>query len=298
MHRISTSKNRTNWAMALPTIVVLLIFSLYPFFYMLHMSFTRSSLGRPFQAWTELRNYRNALADEIFTTSIFNTLAYGFTVTFAELIIGFLLALFFYRSVTAGRYLRTLALLPFIAPPVAVAMIWRLIYNPTSGLLNHYLTQFGIISNPIAFLGQSNTALISIMVIDIWQWTPFVFILALAALQTLPEEPFEAAAVDGASPLQIFRYLTLPMMLPSLLVIGIIRLIGAFKVFDLVYMLTGGGPGTSTQVATHYIYRTAFVGRFDIGYASAMTVLLLLVVVVVITLLTTISSYIHRRYEF
>lgn len=291
-------ENRANWAMALPTIIILLIFSLYPFFYMLHMSFTRSSLGRPFQGWVDLQNYRNALADQVFTNSIVNTLIFGFTVTIAEVIIGFMLALFFYRSVSAGRYLRTLALLPFIAPPVAVAMIWRLIYNPTSGLLNHYMSQWGLIDRPIAFLGDPSIALISIMVIDVWQWTPFVFILALAALQTLPEEPFEAAAVDGASPFQIFRYLTLPMMTPALLVIGIIRLIGAFKIFDLVYMLTGGGPGTSTQVATHYIYRTAFVGRFDTGYASAMTVILLVIIVVVITLLTTLHSYASRRYDY
>ncbi|MFQ3566989.1 MAG: sugar ABC transporter permease [Aggregatilineales bacterium] len=290
------SQDRSKWLMALPTIALLLLFSLYPLFSMLHMSFTRSTLGQPFRAWVGLQNYKDALVDRIFMTSIGNTLIFGFGVTIAELIIGFLLALFFYRSVQAGRYLRTLALLPFIAPPVAVAMIWRLIYEPNVGLINHYLRQWNITQQSIPFLGQPETSLLSIMVIDIWQWTPFVFILALAALQSLPEEPYEAAAVDGATPFEVFRFITLPMMIPSLLVIGIIRLIGAFKVFDQVYMLTGGGPGISSQVATHYIYRTAF-NSFNIGYASSMTIILLVIVIVVITALTLLHAYTVRRYD-
>lgn len=290
------SQDRSKWLMALPTIALLLLFSLYPLFSMVHMSFTRSTLGQPFRAWVGLQNYKDALVDRIFTTSIGNTLIFGFGVTIAELVIGFLLALFFYRSVRAGRYLRTLALLPFIAPPVAVAMIWRLIYEPNVGLINHYLRQWNITQQSIPFLGQPETSLLSIMVIDIWQWTPFVFILALAALQSLPEEPYEAAAVDGATPFEVFRFITLPMMIPSLLVIGIIRLIGAFKVFDQVYMLTGGGPGISSQVATHYIYRTAF-NSFNTGYASSMTIILLVIVIVVITALTLLHAYTVRRYD-
>lgn len=289
-------RRRSDWALAAPAVVLLVAFSIYPFLFMLYGSFTESTLGRPFSAWIGLNNYREALTDRIFLDSTLNTLAYGFGVTIATLVIGFVLALFLHRSLAAGRYLRSLILLPFVAPPVSVAMIWRLIYAPTSGLLNHYLQQVGATTDVIPFLGQSSTALISIMVIDVWQWTPFVFILALAGLQSLDPEPFEVARVDGASRWQAFRYLTLPMVLPIMIGVGIIRLIIAFKVFDLVFMLTGGGPGTSTQVTSHYIYRTAF-SRFDTGYASSMTVLLLIAITLIISILMLLHGKVSDRYE-
>jgi multiple sugar transport system permease protein len=290
------SEHRASWIMAMPTILLLLLFSLYPFFYVLFLSFSDSSLAQPFEEFIGWQHYINGLEDEILRQSISNTLIFAFVVTILETIIGFVLALFFYRSMRSGRYLRTLALLPFIAPPVAVAMIWRLIYNPSAGLLNHYMGQFGWTTEPIAFLGQQSTAMLSIMVIDVWQWTPFVFILALAALQALPTDPYEAAAVDGASPLQSFFYITLPLISPSLMVIAIIRMIGAFKVFDLVYMLTGGGPGQATQVASFYIHRVAF-RRFDLGYASSLTIYLLIILIVVITLLTFVQGWLRKRFE-
>lgn len=292
-HRLN---QRRNLWMALPTLILLFIFSLYPFFYLLGLSLTNSTLARPFQEFIGFANYQRALRDATFSTSLENTLVFAFVTTGLQMLLGFSLALFFYRSVRSGRYLRTLALFPFIAPPVAVAMIWRLIYNPTAGLLNHYLRQFGLTNAPIAFLGDANYALLSLIAIDVWQWTPFVFLLALAALQSLPGDVYEAAAVDGASALQAFRHITLPLISPALIVILMIRLIGAFKVFDMVYMLTGGGPHTATQVATHYIYRTAF-SRFQIGYAASLTILLLIGLVVIVTALTVFLGYIRRRYE-
>jgi multiple sugar transport system permease protein len=296
MSVIRRSERRSTLALALPAIAILLLFSLYPFFYLLGLSFTDSTIAQPFREYVEISNYKRALEDEIFRTSIGNTIVYAFTATILETIIGFILALFFYRNLKAGRYLRTLALFPFIAPPVAVAMIWRLIYDPVSGLLNHYMHQVGLTQTPVAFLGETHLALLSIIAIDVWQWTPFIFLLALAALQALPTEPYEAAAVDGANPRQIFRYITLPMVAPALLVIAIIRLIGAFKIFDLIYILTFGGPGSSTQVASFYIYRVAF-NQFKTGYAAALTILLLVLLTVIVTLLTVFRDRIRERYE-
>jgi multiple sugar transport system permease protein len=289
-------QHRSNFLLALPTIILLVVFSLFPFFYLLGMSFTESKLARPFQEFVGLMHYKDALVDQTFQTSLVNTLIFAFGVTTAETIIGFALALYFYRHMQAGKYLRTLALFPFIAPPVAVAMIWRLIYDPVSGLINHYLRQWGLTIAPIPFLGDPNLALPSIMLIDIWQWTPFIFLLSLAALQALPKDPYEAAAVDGASGWQTFWHITLPMVSPALIVIALIRLIGAFKIFDQIYILTGGGPGSRTQVASFYIYRTAFK-EFDTGYAAALTIILLVVLVVVVTLLTMFRNRIRDRYE-
>jgi multiple sugar transport system permease protein len=282
--------------MALPAIILLLVFSLYPFFYVLGLSFTESTLARPFQEFVQFENYRRALEDTVFRTSIRNTLVYAFTATILQMLLGFALALVFYRNMRAGRYLRTLALFPFIAPPVAVAMIWRLIYEPNAGLVNHYLRLLGITRSPIAFLGDQNIALLSLIVIDVWQWTPFVFLLVLAALQSLPKEPYEAASVDGASAWQSFVHLTLPMVAPALAVIFIIRLIGAFKIFDVIYMLTNGGPGSSTQVASFYIYRVAFQ-QFNTGYGAALTILLLILLTVIVTLLTMFRNRIRTRFE-
>lgn len=293
--RNQQGQRSTLW-MALPAIILLLVFSLYPFFYVLGLSFTESTLARPFQEFVQFENYRRALEDTVFRTSIRNTLVYAFTATILQMLLGFALALVFYRNMRAGRYLRTLALFPFIAPPVAVAMIWRLIYEPNAGLVNHYLRLLGITQSPIAFLGDQNIALLSLIVIDVWQWTPFVFLLVLAALQSLPKEPYEAASVDGASAWQSFVHLTLPMVAPALAVIFIIRLIGAFKIFDVIYMLTNGGPGSSTQVASFYIYRVAFQ-QFNTGYGAALTILLLILLTVIVTLLTMFRNRIRTRFE-
>ena len=287
---------RSPLLMASPLLVTLVVFSLFPLFYAIGLSLTDSTLARPFHEYVGLLNYKRAVTDEIFRTSIVNTIVYAFGATIVETILGFMLALFFYREMGAGRYLRTLALLPFIAPPVAVAMIWRLIYYPLYGLLDHYLLRLHIVQEPVAFLGNTATALPSIMLTDIWQWTPFVFLLSLAALQSLPMEPYEAAAVDGANSWQIFRHLTLPMVAPILLIIAIIRLVGAFKVFDLVYILTFGGPGSSTQVASFYIYKMAFM-KFKTGRAAALTIVFLIVVSVIVTLLTIFRDRIRARYE-
>lgn len=288
-------EKRSSMLMALPTLIALVIFSLFPFFYIIGLSLTESTLARPLQDFIWLANYKRTILDEIFRTSITNTIYFAFTVTIIETILGFILALFFW-DIRGGRYWRTLALLPFIAPPVAVAMIWRLIYDPVSGLLNYYLMQFGLIERAISFLGNPKLAMLSIMTVDVWQWTPFIFLLSLAALQSLPLEPYEAAAVDGANAWQTFHHLTMPMIAPALLAIAIIRMIGAFKIFDLVYILTYGGPGSSTQVASFYIYKVGFT-QFKTSYASALTVVLLIVLVIIVTLLTIFRDRVRARYE-
>lgn len=289
-------EKRSPFLMALPTLLILIVFSMLPFFYMLVLSFSRSTLARPFQDFIWLANYKRAVTDEIFRTSIVNTLVFAFGVTFAETVLGFTLALLLRESLTAGRILRTIALLPMVTPPVAVAMIWRLIYDPISGLLNHYGRAWGLISQTVAFLGRPDLALPSVMVVDIWEWTPFVFLLSLAVLVSLPTEPYEAAAVDGANRWQMFRHITLPLAAPAIIVIAIIRLIGALKVFDLVFILTFGGPGSATQVASFYIYKIGFT-QFKTGYAAALTVVLLIVVAVIITLLTIFRDRIRARFE-
>jgi multiple sugar transport system permease protein len=191
---------------------------------------------------------------------------------------------------------RTLALIPLFTPPFAVAMIWRLIYDPNSGFLNHILMSLGRSAEPVALLGNKFWALPGIMIADIWQWTPFCFLLLFAALKSLPRDPYEAAMVDGASKWYVFKRITLPMVAPQIIVVFLFRLIIALKVFDLVYMLTFGGPGNSTQVASFYIYRVGFK-QFKTGYAGALSILILIVISIVALMLTKLRDGILRKHE-
>lgn len=270
--------------MITPMLFIIVVFLSF-LIYVVGLSVTNSTIARPFNGFIGFSNYAKAFGDEAFGTSIVNMLVFAFGVTAIETFLGFVFAAVLYTEVQAGRYLRTLALLPLFTPPVAVAMIWKLIYDPGSGLLNYYLLKLHIISGPIAYLGDPTFAMPSLMFADIWQWTPFCFLLCLAAFQSLPFDPYEAAAVDGASSWQIFRRLTLPLVLPSVVITFLFRLLIALKVFDLVFMLTYGGPGDTTNVASFDIYKVGFT-MFKTGYAASMTVLVFLMISVIATVLT------------
>jgi multiple sugar transport system permease protein len=270
--------------MILPMLVIIVVFLVF-LIYVVGLSVTKSTLARPFNGFIGFDNYAQAFADEAFGTSIVNMLVFAFGVTIVETLLGFVFASVLYTEIRAGRYLRTLALLPLFTPPVAVGMIWKLIYDPGSGLLNYYLLKLHIIAGPIGYLGNPTWAMPSLMFADIWQWTPFCFLLCLAAFQSLPFDPYEAAAVDGASNWQIFRRLTLPLVAPSVVITFLFRLLIALKVFDLVFMLTYGGPGDSTNVASFDIYKVGFT-MFKTGYAASMTVLVFLLVSAIATVLT------------
>jgi multiple sugar transport system permease protein len=270
--------------MITPMLVIIVLFTLF-LVYVLGLSVTNSTIAKPFNTFIGFTNYVRAFKDTTFTTSVANMLKFSFGVTFIETLLGFLFALALYTQTKLGRYLQGIALLPMFTPPVAVAMIWKLIYDPGSGFLNHYLIKWGIISGPIGFMGNSTFAMPGLMLADIWQWTPFCFLLCLAAFQSLPYDPYEAAAVDGATSWQIFRRITLPLVAPSIVITFLFRLLIALKVFDLVFMLTYGGPGDSTNVASFYIYKVAFT-MFRTGYAASLTVLVFLLVSVIATVLT------------
>jgi len=271
--------------MVLPAFMILLIISLIPLIYVLGTSLTNATIVKPFDHFVWFAQYLKVFTDGEFGTSLANTFVYAISVTTIQTFLGFVLAYALWHERKLGSVLRTLALLPLFTPPVAIAMIWKLIYDPNSGFLNYYLTKLGLISAPVAFLGSKTLAFPAIMAADIWQWTPFCFLLCLAALQSLPREPYEAAMVDGASDWYVFKRLTFPMVLPQIIVIFIFRLLIAFKVFDLIYMLTYGGPGNSTEVFSFYIYRVSF-GQFQTGYGAALSIVVLIAISVVVTFLT------------
>lgn len=255
----------------------IIIFAFYPFIYLLFLSFSDSNLGRVFRAWVGWSNYVEAFGNAKFTATIGRSVMLAMLTTLMALVLGTAVALLLDAAIKARDLLRTLILLPLLTPPITVAVMWQLLLMPQGGWLNGVLLDLAIVSEPVSFIGQPVSAFFFIALADVWQWSPFVALMAFAALQTLPREVFEAARMDGGSQAQIFRFVTLPMLLPALLGIAVLKLVIGFKVFDLIFVLTAGGPGQATTVSSFHIYRVA-IQQFDIGMAATQTILFALVV--------------------
>ena len=205
-----------------------------------------------------------------------------------DFVLGLAIALLFNRRIRGKRLWMSFLIIPMVISPTIISLIWKLMLNTEYGVLNYLLSLFSI--SKINWLGYEN-ALWSIMMVDIWEWTPFVALILYAGLQSLPQEPYEAVVVDGVSPLQIFYYLTLPLLKPMIFIAILLRSIDSLKIFDIVYGLTQGGPGSATELMSMHIYRIGFRHTNWIGRASANAIVLLFIV----SLLTTILLRIMRR---
>jgi multiple sugar transport system permease protein len=263
----------------LPAVVFLAATSLYPLLRTLWLSFHHWLMNRPNvdPRWVGLGEYRETLSDSVFRTSAYHTAIFGFGTVVIELILGLALAL----ALTSGgswlRVVRSILLIPMIMTPVVAGVLWRILLFD-EGLINYLLDLLGV--DPIYWFVDPTWAFVGVMLVDVWQWTPFVLIVMTAALASLPSEPYRAALVDGASRWQIFRYITLPMLWPVILVTGLLRFMDAIKVFDTIYVLTNGGPGYATEMLSSYIYKEG-LRYFNIGAAAAASWLFLLAVVAV-----------------
>jgi multiple sugar transport system permease protein len=258
---------KRSWVWLAPALAVLGLLSIYPLIFAVEVSLrTSSGYG--------LGNFARLANDRLFLISLGQTLLYTAGALAVEFPLGFALALLVNREFRGRRVLRSLLLVPMLLPPVVVAVIWRLILNPEFGVLNGTLRGWGFPTARLTWAAAESTAMLSVILVDVWQWTPFLFLLLLAGLQGLPVEPFEAAVVDGASRLQVFLRLTLPMLRPVIAIAVLLRAMDLLRVFDQIFILTQGGPGFATETVTLYIYRTAF--RFyNFGYAAAMSFVLL-----------------------
>lgn len=288
--RLAARARRALWVA--PIVVALFVTTLYPTLFLLALAGTKSTLGKPFAKFVGLKNVIAAGTDPLFLASVAKSLVYGFTTAAVQLALGLAIALLFTTLLKAGRILVSLVLLPLMTPPVMVGIAWKLILAPAGGWLNGALLDLGLVDQPLSFLGTPVLAWISIGVADLWQWTPFIVILCFAALATLPDGVREAAIIDGANSFQIFRFVTLPLIAAPLASIFLLKLILSFKLFDLVYILTFGGPGFTTTTAGFGIYRVA-MNEFDVGRAAAET----LIYAVVIGLVTLPVVRLHRRLE-
>ena len=272
------------WLMVLPAVAVLLAVTVYPLIYSLRESFYRLELSfSPVAHWVGLQNYVDAFTkDPRFWPAMgrsFYLVGFGVLI---ELVLGFGLALVLNQLGRTRTLVTALLLVPVMIAPVAVAIEGVVIFNNSWGPLNYLLSEIGI--NGPVWLGDRSVALNSILLADVWQWTPFVAIILAAGLRTLPEEQYEAAAVDGASRWQLFRTMTLPLLQPLIIVTVLIRAMDIFKTFDTIYVMTAGGPGSATETASFYTYLQG-LQFFSFGYAAAISYIQLIVITIVATFL-------------
>lgn len=255
-----------------PTIAVLVALSIYPLIYAIKVSLqSDTSAGL---RWT-FQNFARLASDQFFLSALAHTLVYAVIALTVEFLLGLGLAVLLNRQLRARSFFRAALLVPMMLPPVVVGIVWRLMLNPNFGAINGTLKGFGAETESLTWTASPTLAFASIIAVDIWQWTPFMFLILLAGLQAIPEEPYEAALIDGSTPWQTFRHITVPLLKPAILIALLLRTMDLLRVFDQIFILTEGGPGSATETISLYIYRTAF--RFsDFGYAAAMSFVLLL----------------------
>ncbi|MCZ8260091.1 MAG: sugar ABC transporter permease [Beijerinckiaceae bacterium] len=277
-----------------PAAAVALVGLVYPMLRSVWLSFHEWSIGTPPESarFVGLDNYRWLLADDSFWISVGVTLVFAAAVVVLEVVLGVALALVLDRDLRGTSLFRTIFILPMMIAPIVVGLIWRFLYNEQFGPLSQALKALGLPGVP--WLSSPDMALLSVIIADVWQWTPFIFILALAALQGLPASAIEAARIDGATRWQTTLYIKLPLIAPVIAVAALLRLIDAFKVLEVIYILTEGGPGLSTEILSLHIYKTAFVSQ-QLGRASALSNLLLLIVLMLTLLLVLARSLRESR---
>lgn len=276
----------------LPALVVLVGLTLYPALQLVRMSVSDVRVVSGGVEWTfvGLNHVRTLLNDRVAFIALRNTLAFVIVVVPIEAFLGLMLAYFVSQVRTLSTFYRTIFILPLLLPPIAIGALWRLMFDFNYGVINQLLLSLNI-SGPL-WLADPQLALPSVMFVDIWHWTSFMFLIFLAGVQSIPNELHEAAEVDGANPYQVFRYIALPLLKATIIVALTLRTIMAFKVFDVPYLLTGGGPGTATELINIYIEKVYFQ-QFRMGYGA----LLALVAALIISVLIFVYQRLSKRQE-
>ncbi len=271
------------WISFTPALAMMLALSVLPIANLVITSFQDISWadGKATRSFAGLAHYRALFSDNLFAAGLGNTVIFALAAVAGQMVLAFAMALMVSRIVRGRVFYRAIFILPLLIPGIVIGAIWKLMLNFDFGLVNKLLGLFGLM--PHDWLGSPETALFSVIMVDIWHWTPFCFLLFLAGLESLPQDVFEACKMDGAGPWQELRHITLPLMAPTIIVTFAFRLIVAFKVFDEVYLLTGGGPGTSTEVLSFTLYQRFFT-EDKAGYGSAMSVAIIFIVSILLVI--------------
>ncbi len=282
---IRTREQRTGWLLVIPAILVLMLVYAYPIGRAFVLSFFTENLSTNLEAVpTGFSNYVRMVLDGRFWSSIWNTAIFTVFSLALELLLGMAIALVLDQTFRGRGLVRTVAILPWALPTALIALAWRWIFNGEFGVWNDMLINwFHIIEEPVTWLGHPLWAMVSAIAADVWKTTSFVAILLLAGLQAIPQELYEAHEVDGATPFQSFRQITLPLLMPQIIIAMLFRFAQAFGIFDLLVVMTGGGPGGATEMVSLYIYDTV-MRYLDFGYGAALVVVTFLILIGVVAI--------------
>lgn len=304
---LNNRRNLVPFIFLLPAVFILVVGLVVPLVNAFRLSFYEWSMGTPLASarYIGLASYERLLGDAGVGESLGVTLRFGFWVILIEMALGITLALLLERQIRGAALFRTIFVLPLMVSPVVVGLIWRYLFDARSGLVNFYLEEIG---EAIPFLQQfgfttqlwladRNLAFTSIIVTDVWQWTPFVFIIILAGLQAVPREVLESAYIDGANWLQMTWFVKLPMIRSVILITLLLRLVDVFRALEVIYILTFGGPGRSTELLSLHIYKTAFTSQ-QLGYASAISTLLIGIIFVLSLGILVFNNPLKERADF
>ena len=258
-----------------PAVIFMLWLTVYPVLNVIYLSLFNYDFFSGAKKFIGFGNYFKVIADKLFQRALLNTLVFSVSATIAEVALGTLLAFIFYRQFKGKKLFMTIVIFPMMLSTMVVCAVWRILYHYDIGLLNYLTTSAGFA--PIGWLINKNMAMFSIIIVDIWQWTPFAFIIMNAAMGSIPSEIFEAAQIDGAGSFMTAFKITIPILSSQIFLVMMLRTIDTFKLFGKVIALTGGGPGNSTETVSTYIYREGF-SYFNMGNATAASLVVLLVI--------------------
>ena len=283
---IRTREKQTGWLLIIPALLILALVFIYPIGRAFVLSFFTENLGTQLKPeFSGLSNYARMFGDGRFWQSLWNTTIFTSISIFCELILGMIFALVLNQSFFGRAFVRTSALIPWALPTAVMGLAWAWIFNDQYGVVNDILIRFGIIQEGITWLGEPTRAMISLIIADVWKTTPFIALILLADLQSIHNDLYEAYTIDGANPWQSFRDITLPLLAPQILICLLFRFAQSFGVFDLIQVMTGGGPAGSTEMVSIYIYAT--VRRYlDFGYGATLvtiTFILLISAVIIVS---------------
>lgn len=288
-------RNLSLYLFMLPAFIFVLCFMLYPIIYNIIVSFqdlTLMNLKSGNASFIGLENYKTVVNSEKFSIATKNTFIYTIACIVLQVIFGYLLALFFNLKFPFRNFFRSIFLLAWMTPLVITGTLFTWLFDLDYGVINHFLMALHIIDSPINWLGQESTALLTVIITNVWVGIPFNMILILAALQSLPGDVYEAAKIDGANRFQTFSKITMPLLRPTLFVIIMLGIIYTFKVFDIILIMTGGGPVNATQVLPFFGYEQAFIS-FNFGTSGAIATIILLILLT----LSLVYLYLSRKEE-
>lgn len=280
------------WVLLTPTLLIMNVVGIYPLLHSLYISLTGAKPTDPsaHQGWVGLSNYAKVIGDGQFLHALMTTAGFTAMSVTLSLVLAILMAMLFNRQLPGFVFMRSLILIPMLVTPIAVGLIWRIMMMPELGVLNYLLSFLGL--GPFQWGSSRGSALISVVLVDVWQWTPFMFIIIFAGLKSLPRSPFESAQIDGASHWQTFWQVTVPMLKPVIVIAVLLRLIDAIRTYDTIYTITRGGPDFATDVVSIYLQRVNF-RFFDLGYGSALSWVTMLIILGVVLIFVNLSGFLR-----